>query len=167
MANASSSTTLYTPDQRARRDASRWTLVQGILAPLQFLAFLISLFLVLRYLATGVGAEAATISVVVKTMLLYAIMITGSLWEKDVFERYLFAGPFFYEDLVSMLVLALHTAYLAAVLFGYLSITEQMYLAVAAYVAYVINAAQFLWKFRLARRAPPASGQTVMAGDML
>jgi 3-vinyl bacteriochlorophyllide hydratase len=167
MANASSSTTLYTPDQRARRDASRWTLVQGILAPLQFLAFLISLFLVLRYLATGVGAEAATISVVVKTMLLYAIMITGSLWEKDVFERYLFAGPFFYEDLVSMLVLALHTAYLAAVLFGYLSITEQMYLAVAAYVAYVINAAQFLWKFRLARQAPPASGQTVMAGDML
>ncbi|MFK7885471.1 MAG: 2-vinyl bacteriochlorophyllide hydratase [Gammaproteobacteria bacterium] len=167
MNNATPSLTLYTPDQRARRDSSRWTLVQGILAPLQFLAFLISLFLVLRYLTFGVGAEVATVSVVVKTMLLYAIMFTGSLWEKDVFDRYLFAGPFFYEDLVSMLVLALHTAYLAAVFFGFLSVTGQMYLAMAAYAAYIINAAQFLWKFRLARQAPPAAGQTVMAGDML
>ena len=44
---------LYTPDERARRDATRWTLVQGMLAPLQFLVFLASLALVLRYLSTG------------------------------------------------------------------------------------------------------------------
>ena len=41
---------LYTPAERARRDASPWTLVQGILAPVQFLVFAISLVLVLRYL---------------------------------------------------------------------------------------------------------------------
>ena len=158
---------LYTPDQRARRDGSRWTLVQGVLAPLQFLVFLVSLVLVLRTLLTGEGADVATASVVVKTLTLYAIMITGSLWEKDVFGRYLFAGPFFYEDVVSMLVLALHTAYLGAVAFNWLSLTEQMWLALAAYATYVVNAAQFLWKFRLARSEPPVRGPTVMAGDML
>ncbi|MDE3231747.1 MAG: 2-oxoglutarate synthase, partial [Pseudomonadota bacterium] len=35
---------LYTPEQRARRDATKWTLVQGLLAPVQFLIFLVSLY---------------------------------------------------------------------------------------------------------------------------
>ena len=55
---------LYTPEQRARRDATRWTLVQGVLAPLQFLAFDVSLALVIHFLATGQGYVAATASVV-------------------------------------------------------------------------------------------------------
>ena len=105
---------LYTAEQRKRRDASVWTLVQGVLAPLQFLIFLVSLILVLRYLYTGEGQSVATISVVVKTLALYAIMITGSIWEKVVFGRYLFAPAFFWEDVFSMLVLALHSAYLVA-----------------------------------------------------
>ena len=109
---------LYTADERQRRDASPWTLVQGVLAPLQFLVFLVSLVLVLRYLATGEGVAAATVSVVVKTLVLYTIMVTGSIWEKVVFGRYLFAPAFFWEDVVSMLVLALHTAYLVALLTG-------------------------------------------------
>jgi 3-vinyl bacteriochlorophyllide hydratase len=135
---------LYTPDQRRRRDASRWTMVQGILAPLQFLVFLVSAGLVLRYLATGEGLTAATISIVVKTFVLYTIMVTGSLWEHDVYGRYLFAPAFFWEDAVSMLVLALHTAYLGALATGWLTPREQMFLALAAYVAYVVNAAQFV-----------------------
>lgn len=143
---------LYTPEERRRRDASPWTLVQGVLAPLQFVVFLISLALVLRYLGTGAGLAAATASIVVKTLVLYAIMITGSLWEKDVFGRYLFARAFFWEDVVSMLVLALHTAYLAALILGVLAAREQMLLALAAYAAYVINAAQFVLKLRAARR---------------
>lgn len=144
-------TPLYTPEQRCRRDSSRWTLVQGLLAPFQFLVFLISLGLVLRYLATGEGMAAATVSVVIKTAVLYLIMITGSIWEKVVFGKYLFAGPFFWEDVVSMLVLALHTAYLAAVLLGWGTGPQQMYLALAAYAAYVVNAAQFVLKLRAAR----------------
>ncbi len=145
---------LYTDEERRRRDASPWTLVQGILAPLQFLVFLISTALVWRYLATGEGAAIATTSVVVKTLFLYAIMITGSLWERDVFGHYLFVPAFFWEDVVSMLVMALHTAYLVCLAFDLLPLREQLYLALAAYLAYVINAGQFLWKFRLARQAP-------------
>ena len=151
---------LYTSEERARRDASPWTLVQGLLAPLQFAVFLVSLGLVLRFLATGEGWQAAMLSVVVKTLVLYAIMVTGSIWEKDVFGRWLFAPAFFWEDVVSMLVLALLTAYLGALLFGWLDHRAQMVLALAAYASYVVNAAQFLLKLRAARReagsAPPA-----------
>ena len=142
---------VYTPEERGRRDASRWTLVQGLLAPVQFLVFLASLALVIRYLITGNGYGAASISVVIKTVTLYAIMITGSIWEHEVFGRYLFAPSFFWEDVFSMLVLALHTGYLIALGMGNLAPTPLMLLALAAYASYLVNAGQFLYKLRLAR----------------
>ncbi len=146
-----SSHPLYTPEQKARRDASGWTLVQGVLAPVQFLVFLVSLGLVIRCLMTGQGETIALGSVVVKTLVLYAIMVTGCIWEKVVFDKYLFADAFFWEDVFSMLVLALHTAYLVAWWTGSLTAEEQLWLAVAAYVTYCINAGQFILKLRAAR----------------
>jgi 3-vinyl bacteriochlorophyllide hydratase len=143
---------LYTPEERMRRDASRWTMVQGVLAPLQFVVFLVSLGLVLNYLSTGHGLAAATASIVVKTLVLYTIMVTGSLWEHDVYGRYLFARPFFWEDVFSMLVLALHTLYLVVAATALVSPRTQMLIALAAYAAYVVNAAQFVMKLRAARR---------------
>lgn len=142
---------LYSAAQRVRRDASVWTLVQGVLAPIQFLVFLASLGLVLRFLMTGDGQAVAISSVVVKTIALYVIMITGCVWEKDVFGQYLFARAFYWEDVFSMLVLALHTTYLVALAGGFLGAQQLMYLALAAYLTYVINAGQFIWKLRLAR----------------
>jgi 3-vinyl bacteriochlorophyllide hydratase len=142
---------LYTVEERARRDASVWTLVQGILAPVQFVIFLVSLYLVLHFLRTGEGAQAATISVVVKTIALYTIMITGAIWEKVVFGKYLFAEAFWWEDFFSMFVIALHTAYLVALWFDFGTETGRMLIALAAYATYVINAGQFLWKLRVAR----------------
>jgi len=142
---------LYTPEERARRDATRWTLVQGLLAPVQFVAFAISVVLVLRYLATGAGYEAATLSILIKTALLYLIMVTGAIWEKKVFGQYLFAPAFFWEDVFSFAVIALHSLYLWTLWTGALSPRDQMILALCAYATYVINAGQFLWKLRLAR----------------
>jgi 3-vinyl bacteriochlorophyllide hydratase len=150
-AKASGRAPLYTPEQRRRRDASRWTLVQGILAPLQFVIFLVSLGLVLRYLLTAEGYALATASVVVKTMALYAIMVTGSIWEREVFGCYLFAPAFYWEDVFSFLVLALHSAYLIALWIGLGDPRQQMWLALAAYATYVINATQFIFKLRAAR----------------
>ncbi|MXQ09780.1 2-vinyl bacteriochlorophyllide hydratase [Alphaproteobacteria bacterium GH1-50] len=142
---------IYTEAERARRDASPWTLVQGVLAPLQFVVFLVSLALVVRYLLTGSGYEAATVSIVVKTLVLYAIMVTGSIWEKVVFGKWLFAKPFFWEDVFSFVVIALHTLYIWALSTGSLSPDQLMAVALAAYAAYVVNAGQFLRKLRLAR----------------
>jgi 3-vinyl bacteriochlorophyllide hydratase len=147
---------LYTPAERMRRDASPWTMVQGILAPVQFLVFLVSLGLVLRFLLTGQGEQAATASVVVKTFVLYAIMVTGSFWERAIFGKFLFAPAFFWEDAVSMVVIALHTAYLAALLTGSLDTNGLMLLALAAYATYLVNATQFVLKLRAARLSATA-----------
>jgi 3-vinyl bacteriochlorophyllide hydratase len=149
---------LYSNEERQRRDESVWTIVQGVLAPLQFLVFLCSLLLVLRFLATGEGMWVADASIVVKTLVLYAIMITGSIWEKVVFGKWLFARAFFWEDVFSMLVLALHTAYLVMLFGGIGSVEARMLVALAAYVTYVINAGQFLLKLRVARLEAEQSG---------
>lgn len=142
---------LYTAAQRARRDASVWTVVQGILAPLQFLVFLISLALVIRYLLTGTGYEAATLSIIIKTGLLLTIMVTGAIWEKVVFGQYLFAPAFFWEDVFSFAVIALHLLYVFALVLDSAGPQTLMLIALAAYAAYVVNAGQFLWKLRRAR----------------
>ena len=150
-------TALYTPEQRRRRDESKWTLVQGILAPLQFVIFLVSLWLVIGYLTTGEGAAAATLSIIVKTCALYLIMITGAIWEKVVFDKWLFAEPFFCEDAFSMIVIALHTAYLVALFNDWGTPAQQMSIALAGYAAYAINASQFILKLRAARLQAAAS----------
>jgi 3-vinyl bacteriochlorophyllide hydratase len=141
---------LYTPEERLRRDATPWTLVQGILAPVQFLVMAVSVVLVVRYLSTGQGLAAANASVVLKTLVLYTIMVTGAIWEKVVFGQYLFAEAFFWEDVVSMGVIALHTAYLAGLVLHWLPRTL-MVLALVAYGTYAVNAIQFVLKLRAAR----------------
>lgn len=155
MANVSSSSQqqfgLYTVAQRARRDSTIWTLVQGILAPLQFVVFLVSLGLVMRYMLTGDGYGIATVSIIAKTGLLYLIMVTGAIWEKVVFGQWLFAPAFFWEDVFSFVVIALHTLYLYGLLSGTLSPDALIVVVLAAYAAYLINAGQFLWKLRAAR----------------
>lgn len=156
---------LYTPQQRARRDATAWTMVQGILAPVQFVVFAVSLVLVLRFMATGAGYEAATASILLKTLCLYVIMVTGAIWEKKVFGQYLFAPAFFWEDVVSFGVIALHTLYLWGLVTGALAPVTLMTVTLLAYLAYVINAAQFVYKLRRARLdaggdAPAESGVT-------
>ena len=93
-----------------------------------------------RFLVSGEGYALANASVVLKTLVLYTIMVTGSIWEKVVFDRWLFAPAFFWEDVFSMLVLALHTAYLAALATGSLDARGLMWLALAAYGSYLINA---------------------------
>jgi len=147
-----------------KRDTSVWTLVQGVLAPVQFLVFLVSIGLVMRYLYTGEGLTAATVSVVIKTLVLYTIMVTGCIWEKVVFDKWLFAPAFFWEDVFSMLVLALHTAYLVALATDSLGPRGQMWLALAAYFTYGINAAQFIWKLRMARLDEAASKRNSSSG---
>ena len=142
---------LYTAAQKARRDATVWTMIQGILAPIQFVVFLVSLGLVLRYLMTGEGYWIATLSILAKTFCLYLIMVTGAIWEKVVFDQWLFAPAFFWEDVVSFLVIGLHTLYLFGLLTDTIAPVTLMIITLAAYATYVVNAGQFMWKLRMAR----------------
>ncbi len=102
-------------------------------------------------MTTGEGYVITTTSIVVKTGFLYTIMITGAIWEKVVFGQYLFAPAFFWEDVFSFGVIALHTLYLYMIFAGGFDPMAEMTVALAAYVAYAINAGQFLWKLRQAR----------------
>ena len=142
---------LYTAEEKKRRDETIWTLVQGVLAPLQFFVFLVSTYLVIRYLNTGEGYHIATISVIFKTSILMLIMVTGAIWEKVVFGQYLLAPAFFWEDIVSFFVIFLHIAYVLALWINLFSEQQLMLLALVAYVAYFVNALQFLIKLRAAR----------------
>lgn len=158
-------TGLYTPEQRARRDASRWTLVQGVLAPLQFVVMIASAVLIVYSLRTGAAVGWADASVVLKTVLLLTIMVTGSLWEHDVFGKYLFAPAFFWEDVVSMGVIVLHLAYMVALLGGIGTTEQRLLIALVAYAAYAVNAIQFVLKLRRARLDARRAEAAVAAHD--
>jgi len=110
-----------------------------------------SAVLIVYSLRTGDALFWADASVVLKTGLLFTIMVTGALWERDVYGQYLFADAFFWEDVVSMGVIALHTAYLIALLGNLLATEARLLLALVAYAAYGVNAIQFLLKLRRAR----------------
>ncbi len=135
----------YTPEQLARRDASRWTLVQAVLAPIQFVAFLISFGLVVRYLITGEGYELATASVLIKIALLWAITITGMIWEHEIFGHYFLAPAFFWEDVGNAVAMLTHNLYFVARALHWPEQTV-MLVMLAAYCTYLINCAQFVVK---------------------
>lgn len=136
---------LYTPDQLARRNASPWTRIQFILAPIQFIAFLISFGLVVRYLLTGEGYLIATISVWVKITLIWALTITGMLWEKDVYNHYFMAKEFFWEDLGNLIAILTHNFYFV-VQWLHWDQRSVMLVMLFAYITYLFNAAQFIVK---------------------
>lgn len=152
---------MYTPEQLARREASPWTRVQMILAPIQFIAFIISFILVAYYLVSGEAYVAATISVLVKIGLIWAITITGMLWEKDVYDHYFMAREFFWEDLGNLIAILTHNAYFVVQWLGW-SQRDVMIVMLVAYITYLFNAGQFLVKgIRSARQRREVRLQTM------
>lgn len=141
----------YTPAQLERRDKSKWTLVQAILAPIQFLAFIISFALVVRYLLTGEGYEITTISVLIKISLLWLITVTGMIWEKEIFGQWFLAPQFFWEDVGNAVAMILHNVYFLARWQGWSDQTV-MALMLIAYIAYLFNCSQFVVKGLRARQ---------------
>ncbi len=142
---------MYTPEQMARRDASVWTKVQAILAPLQFLAFIISFTLVTRALLSGEGYAIANNSVLVKIVLLWAITITGMIWEKEIFGHYFLAREFFWEDVGNAVAIVTHNLYFLARALHW-SDRAVLTLMLLAYCTYMINCAQFIRRGIMAGR---------------
>ena len=87
----------------------------------------------------------------IKTALLLMIMVTGAIWEKVVFGQYLLAPAFFWEDIVSFFVIFLHVVYVCLLWLNYHTEQTLMIVALVAYFAYIVNAGQFLMKFRAAK----------------
>jgi 3-vinyl bacteriochlorophyllide hydratase len=135
----------YTPEQLRRRETSRWTRVQAITAPIQFLTFVASLVLVARYLTSGQGYDLAHIASVVKVVLMIFITVTGMLWEHDVYGQYFLATEFFWEDVVNGISLVFHLVFLGAWAIGAPEQTQMVIMAIAL-ATYVVNFAQFAWR---------------------
>lgn len=134
---------MYTQEQLRRREASRWTRVQIVLAPIQFLVFIVSFALVVRYLATGEGYWLATVSVWIKIALIWVLTITGMLWEHDMYDHYFMAREFFWEDVGNLIAIVTHNLYFVAVWVG-ASSQVLMWVMVFAYLTYLVNAGQFV-----------------------
>jgi 3-vinyl bacteriochlorophyllide hydratase len=136
-------TGMYTADQLARRNRSGWTTVQGILAPIQFVVFIISAILVYQAWQTKQGYEIANASIILKISLLWAITITGMLWEKEIFGHYFLAKEFYWEDIGNLVAIITHNLYFLVRWLGW-SDDAVMATMLFAYATYLINSAQFI-----------------------
>jgi 3-vinyl bacteriochlorophyllide hydratase len=136
---------MYTPEQLVRRETSPWTRVQLALAAIQFLVFIVSFSLVVRYLLTGEGYWVTTFSVWLKIALIWALTITGMLWEKDVYGHYFMCKEFFWEDLGNLVAIITHNLYFVALWLSW-GQTAVMLVMLFAYSTYLVNATQFIVK---------------------
>ncbi len=129
---------------RTRREASRWTQIHPIFAIGQLGVFLVSAILLVLYFAHLVPFADVHLSVLVKVLLMAGAIVTGALWEHDVFDRWWFAQEFFIEDVMTANVFALHVGYL--VTFYAWPNNPRLYLAMLclAYLVYGLNVAQYI-----------------------
>jgi 3-vinyl bacteriochlorophyllide hydratase len=143
----------YTPEQLQRRNASVWTTVQAILAPIQFIMFLmgVTITYLYKYDIWIDNFAWVTFFVTLKTFMLFLIFITGGFFEKEVFGAFAFAPEFFWEDFGSSIAMVVHVSYF--ILF-YMGLDESILLwtALAAYLSYLINALQFVIRLLLEKR---------------
>ena len=140
----------YTPEQLQKRNASVWTKVQGILAPIQFLIFLAGLTVTYLY-TKQIGITDfgwVTFFVTLKTFMLVLIFVTGGFFEQEVFGAFAFAPEFFWEDFGSAIAMVVHITYF--ILF-YMGLDKEILIwsALFAYLSYLINAAQLLIRLLL------------------
>ncbi len=139
----------YTPEQLERRNASVWTKVQGILAPIQFIMFLAGLTVTLLYPSNGIDNFAwITFFVTLKTLMLALIFVTGGFFELEVFGQFAFAHEFFWEDFGSAIAMIVHLSYFV-LFFIVHDETTLIWTALLAYLSYLVNAAQFVIRLLL------------------
>jgi 3-vinyl bacteriochlorophyllide hydratase len=130
----------------ARRANSMWTRIHPIFALGQLGAFVVSLGILIAYFAGAASFTAVHESVLIKIALMIGAIVTGALWEHDVYGPYWFAPEFFLEDAMTVNVFLLHIAYLIAV---YSHPSEPIYALIMlgiAYVVYAANVAQYVWR---------------------
>jgi 3-vinyl bacteriochlorophyllide hydratase len=128
----------------ARRSASVWTKIHPVFALGQLLAFFVSLGLLIGYFRGAVSFDVVHQSVLVKVALMVGAIITGALWEKDVFGAYWFAPEFMAEDTMTVNVFILHASYLLMAVAHPENVSLLIGMLIVAYGVYVANVAQYV-----------------------
>jgi 3-vinyl bacteriochlorophyllide hydratase len=107
-------------------------------------ASFVSVGLLVGYFNGAVSFDTVHESVLVKVALMIGAIVTGALWEKDVFGHYWFAPEFLGEDTMTVNVLILHISYLAMVIAHPENLTAQIGTLLVAYTVYIGNVAQYI-----------------------
>ncbi len=142
-----------------RRAASIWTRIHPVFALAQLFVFCVSVSLLAAYLLHAVPYVAVHVSVLVKIGLMLGAVITGALWEHDVYGRWWFAPEFIIEDMMTANVFALHVGYLVVAYAWPANGPAVLSILGVAYGVYALNVAQYIVQHRTsmrARRAEPA-----------
>jgi 3-vinyl bacteriochlorophyllide hydratase len=134
---------LFTEEQLELRQASPWTKVVMAIAVVQFLAYIVGFYLVIRFLVVGDLYVAATISVWVKIALMWAVTITGMFWEREIFGVWFMHPQFYWEDLGNLVAMITHNAYFVVLLLGF-EPRSIMWVMLVAYVTYLFNFVQWV-----------------------
>jgi len=134
-----------------RRAASIWTKIHPVFAIAQLLVFLVSLLLLGLYALHAVPFHAVHVSVLVKVALMLGAIVTGALWERDVFGWWWFAPDYLVEDATTVMVVALHVAYLVLVYFWPANTHAIVAMLCVAYTVYAINVAHYIIRNRQMR----------------
>ena len=142
---------------RERRKASIWTAIHPLFALGQLLVFFVSVALFVAYLRHAVQFEAVHVSVLVKIAMMVGAVVTGALWEHDVYGHWWFAPEFLFEDVMTLVVFLLQLSYLAMVWLHPGDMVPIVAMLIAAYAVYVANVAQYIHKTQRRRLAEPAA----------
>lgn len=140
---------------RARRRASVWTSIHPIFAIGQLLAFVVSVVLLVLYFRGTVTFETVHQSVIFKIFLMLGAVVTGALWERDVYGHYWFAPEYLFEDTMTVIVLVLHVGYLLMAYTHADNLSSVIGMLLFAYAVYIANVAQYVWRNHQHNRAEP------------
>ncbi len=127
-----------------RRKASIWTRVHPIFAIGQLGIFVVSLVLLGLYFFHVVSFATVYLSVLVKIFAMIGAIVSGSLWERDVFGPWWFAHEFFLEDVMTLNVFVLHVGFLITVYAWPSNEQAMIVMLLLAYGAYGFNAVQYI-----------------------
>ena len=135
-----------------RRKASVWTRIHPVFALAQLLVFFVSVSLLVAYLLHAVPYAAVHDSVLVKIGLMLGAVVTGALWEHDVYGRWWFAHEFIIEDTMTANVFVLHVAYLVVAYVWPANGKAMLAMLGVAYGVYALNVAQYVVQHAGVRR---------------
>ncbi len=135
----------YTPEQLEMRNASVWTDVQLILAPIQFFVFLAGVAVTFLYAQNSemFSFYWVSLAILFKTLLFGLLLLTGAYFEKEIFDKWIYGKEFLWEDVGSTVAAFFHLLYFVM---AYMGFSEDVLIweAFLAYFTYVVNALQYL-----------------------
>ena len=135
-----------------RREASTWTRIHPAFAIGQLGAFAVSVVFLVLFFFHLTSFATLYLSVLVKIAFMIGAVITGSLWEHDMFGKWWFAHEFFVEDVMTMNVFLLHVAFLVTVYVWPSHMPAILSVLLVAYGAYALNVVQYIVAHHVMKR---------------